>query len=1196
MPNRKFTINQKKAINVKNKNTLVSAAAGSGKTAVLIERIINKIIKDKIDINTLLVVTFTDMSAREMKQRIDNKLSEELSKNPNDAFLLKQKNLLSIANISTIHGFCSKLIRSNFNLCDVDPNFNVLDSKEADMIKETIITNMFDNLYASNELFLDLIEIFGDKILDEGFKDIILNIYKNAINNPFPIKWLDKSLENYNVDEENLYKNFWIEKIVQECSNLLDFSLKKVKVAKELCKEPNGPYIYLDVLDYDEEIIKTLYEQVNNEGFFDIDFEYAFKRLPSKKKDDVIDEDILNSVKNIRDTYKGTLSDIKKNYFSKTKEMFIEDSNQSKFLIGEIVKIVKDFFNTYQEEKKKLSVLDYNDLEQLTIQLLINENSDENNIIPTNLALEIRNKYNEILIDEYQDCNMIQESIFKCISRGNNLFMVGDVKQSIYGFRHAQPSLFIDKFNTYGESDEDEKIILSNNFRSRKNILDGTNFVFEQIMTSKIGGIEYNEDVKLKLPDNYEDNEIDDNNINIIINDMKNIDDKTISKYELEGISLSNSIKELVDDKNPSYIYDKGNGKREVEYRDIAILTRNSTNVKEITKVLKENNIPFVGSGKTNFYNSIEIQLIICFLQTIDNHLNDIPLISILSSPIYSLSNDELLEIKSKNDIYFYDKINSYINDNNNDLSSKLEKFKTDLIKLIDNSKVLKISELITEILNHTNIVNYIKTLENAKMRESNIKTLLNSAIEYENTNYTTLFNFINYIEQLKTNSSLTDEPLTISENENAVRILTIHKSKGLEFPIVYVSFLSSQFNTQDEKQQITIHNNMGLSCKNTNLKYRIETNTYQRIISNKIKRKELIAEELRLLYVAMTRAENKLFFTATTTDLEKDINNVLNIAYNKGNALDYDDILSCKSYYDFIIKTFSRHRDWYNEFNGHFNVLNHKIFNYDINLNIKVIRKIGDLYKTTQLQSTLCDKVNNLKMYNADNIIFDNLNSLSSYEYPYKKDTLVKNKTSISELKRLSQTFNTDIPQMINKPKFIENNKDSKSKGIILHKIIENIDLKTHKTKKDIDDLIESLIKNNILSEENVKIINSKLIYDFIESDLATRMKESSHIEKEKSFVLSIDSTNKFNIDINENSYVLLNGIIDCYFIENGEVVIVDFKSDNFRSQKYFIEKYQLQLNMYKEAIEKSTNYKVKELIIYSLVNRKSIVIKKEV
>lgn len=1185
-----FTVEQEIAINEKNKNILVSAAAGSGKTSVLTERIIKKIIYDKININELLVVTFTEMSALEMKERIEKRLNEEITKT-NDRYLLKQKNLLSSSNISTIHSFCSKLIKNNFNLCDTDPNFKILDTKESDMLKESVLTEIFNEKYENDDTFLELIEIYGDKIIDNTLKEIILKIYENAMSNPYPEEWLKSSLKNYDVTSENLNDNVFINYIRNYTIEVLHNSLKKIEILKNICNESMGLDKYLNMLDLDEDLIKKNYDSLLKNNFFDIIFSFDFSRMPTLGKIE-FDKGAKEIVSNLRNEYKSEINSLSKNFYSKSQELFFEETSNQKKYLSKIIKLTLEFKDKFTEEKKKVSALDYNDLEQLALNLLTENNSGE--IIPTNIAKELQSYYKEILIDEYQDCNNMQEAIFNSISNGKNLFLVGDVKQSIYGFRHSSPELFLHKYNTYNNLDN-TKIILSRNFRSSRNIISSTNFIFSQIMNEDLGGIAYNKEASLvkglkkftkksfRLRKGIIFKKIIFNSkINLLIGefDKKKFKDNKISKHKFEGNIISNKIYEIIEGKN--FIFDNKEKKyRRVEYRDIAILSRSKTHINDVCNALKDKKIPFTNSTKGNFFDSFEIYTIVNYLQILDNQLQDIPLIATLKSPIYSIFSTELIEIKNtKNaDNNFFNKMFEFAKNSDSQTAFKLNKFFNDFNILKEKSNFLTISELIENILNITQLKNYIKTLPNFEIRLANIKTLITLAKEYENTNFSTLFNFSNYVFQLKTNNVLINDALVNSDSDNAVKILTIHSSKGLEFPIVFLCNLNNNFNVQDEKEKIIISNKLGLSSDNINLEYRIKTTTYQKEISKILKRKDLIAEELRMLYVAMTRAESQLYLCAITEDINKDTENCTNILFEKNIKINSSEILNCKSHYELLLKAFIRHRDW--DFLDK-NVILNDIYNFNLNLNIELFDETFDtnnITKKVDSNSPLLERVKNCTKQNLS----ETFEKLNNFKYPYEKNITIKNKIMISDLKRKS-TLLEEENLNISKPNFIFNTKTETNLGVTYHKIIENLDLSLHKNEKDLETLIHELTRKNLINIDDLEGLNFEYILNFINSDLANRMKKSDRVVKEKIFTISLTKDDNYNLDLSDDSYMLLNGIIDCYFIEDEEVVIVDFKSDNIYDIEEFKKRYSLQLNVYKLAIEKSTNYKVKEMLIYSL------------
>ncbi len=872
-----WTNEQEQAINENGNNILVAAAAGSGKTAVLVERIINKIINKKIDIDKILVVTFTNLAAAQMRERILETIYKRIEENPEDIHLQRQITLLPKANICTIDSFCLDLVKNNFFELDISPNFRIADEIELKILKQETLEEIFEDKYEKHEEdFLELINTYTTYRGDENLKDIVLKIYNYIQSMPYPDKWLNKQIEKFNLEEHIDFSKTGWGKILYENAkdDILDGILQLRDLRDRAEKEPEIPKIYV-TLSEDVRKLERVYEANNWEELYKHLQEFCFDRW---SKDKNAPEEIVEELKKKRDLVKTNIESVKKNeiiYNSETANEDIKDLYKTMRLIGNLV---IEYEENLKEKKKEKNIVDFSDIEHFALAILI---KDE---MPSEIALKYQNKFDEIAIDEYQDSNLVQEYILTTISRKNNIFMVGDVKQSIYKFRQAMPELFLEKYHTYKLKDDKQekdnlKIKLFKNFRSRKQILDLTNLIFQNIMSKEFGEIEYNEEEYLNLGDKeypegenllpeihiIETNEEYDENI---INE--NI---PIENVVLEARFVANKIQKMI---NEGYmICDKQKKHRKATYRDFAILLRGTKNIANIfEKEITELNIPVFCDSTSEYLNSFEIQIIMNLLRVIDNPENDIPQITIMRSPIWSFTENELIKIRGKNkDISFYSSIKQYINKENTDeaIIKKLKKYLEDINNWREKSKYLPLDELIWSIYITSGFYNYVSLMNNGQYRLANLKMLFEKAKQYEKTSFKGLFNFINFIDKLTITSGDMSGAKLIGENENVVRIMSIHKSKGLEFPIVFLSGTGKKFNIMDlNNDDILLHNNLGLGCKYIDTKLNIKYDTLsKRAVANKMKQ-ELVAEELRILYVALTRAKEKIIITGTEKDIEK--------------------------------------------------------------------------------------------------------------------------------------------------------------------------------------------------------------------------------------------------------------------------------------------------------------------------------------
>ncbi len=1227
----KYTKEQKEAVTVRDKNVLVSASAGSGKTYVLVERIIKLMIEDKISIDKLVVVTFTELSAREMKirikKRIKEKIKEKIEVGENIEYLLEQEYLVEIANISTIHSFCRKLIKEYFTECEVDPNFRIIDDKENSLLKKEIIVELFNDLYCkyANNVedqeriedlkridgkdFVDLIEIYGDKIFDNKLQELVLGIFIKANNNPFPMLWLEEKVESYKgITTENIDNSKWIKGIKEEVKKEIGYAVGFAREYVKISEQCNGLEPYIESSLIEKSKMEKLHYLMNEDDITYLELQnmiesIQFGRLKSIKKSDEIDDSDKDKYKIYRDKSKKIIEGLKENYFFGTIETYVDDFNKLGKHFDVLLNIVKSFNNRYLIEKKKLNVLDYNDLEQFTINLIYEEGTTINNPIYKPIAKDIQNKYEKILIDEYQDCNEIQELIFLGISKENkgikNRFIVGDVKQSIYGFRGANPKLFVEKFNKYKKEDEaDEiRIDLAENFRSREVVLEGINFIFNQIMKEELGGVTYrgvNELIKGNI-DNYPPTDKNvSKDIEVVVGDLETIGDEERVKEEIEGIIICNKIKEMVSGDKILYVKDE-EGYRKAQYKDIVILTKSRTHINSIMKIFKEEGIPYSGTGTGNFFESVEIQVLLNYLQIIDNPMQDIGLIAVLKSPLYGFTSDELIEIKSHKygiDMY-YCLCNACVDEL---LKSKIEQFLEDLEMFTAMKRKMVISELITEIVNVTNYNLFVGTLPNEKNRLSNIKMLIEKASEYEKTNYTSLFNFVSYISKLNKNKIEISGSSTNVENDNVVRFLTIHQSKGLEFPIVILALSNSQFNMMDERQNFIVHNKLGISSKAVDLEYRVETETLARNLSKSFVKKERIEEEIRVLYVALTRAEEKLIITSITKDFQKDIEKYELEIGNENIEHSTYLLERAKSFYEMIMPSIMRNKNVMEQIGiegcGYENT-NEYIENFDLKMKVEIIESIEkDKRKVEEEKEGLIDKLGEVLKTGITEEGINNIEEHLAFNYKYEGSVKLPSKISIKDIKKIVLKEDNEEKYKVDEIyATFESKITAMNKGVIIHKVIECISNEKRFMECDVDELIKDLINKKIIKEEEIKTVEKKIFYNFIKSDLYTRMLNSKEVEEEKHFVLELLAKDYYE-EVEDDEKILLNGIIDCYFVEEDEIVIVDYKSDYVtdKNMDNLIKQYKVQLDIYKEVLENTTDKKVKQCIIHFLKINKSV------
>ena len=1155
-----WTKEQEKAIYQKGDNILVAAAAGSGKTAVLVERIVNKIINEKIDVDKLLVVTFTNAAATEMRERVLDAIYKKLEDNPDNLMLQKQIVLLNKSHISTIHAFCLEVIKNNFYKTNISPNFRLANTPEIELLKMEVLEEVFDNLYEEkNENFIKLIDTYCVYRSDDNLKEIILKIYRYIQSMPYPEEWLEKQVEKFNLDlEQDFSKTVWGQLLIKEAKEDIEETINMLKnVAKKLQLEIDLNKWYLIIND-DISGLEEIAEMENWDDFYIKMQDLKFKTWAQDRK---IVSELKDNAKAVRDKVKAKIDDLKN-------KIFIYDSKQANndiFAMYETLKEIKNvilkFISEYQKAKLQKSIIDFNDIEHLALQILVQKN-EKGKYEPTEVAKEYQEMFEEIAIDEYQDSNEIQEEILKQISRGNNIFMVGDVKQSIYKFRQAKPELFLQKYNTY----DNNKIQLFANFRSRKNILDLSNVIFENIMSEEFGSIDYNENEFLNVGQEYietKEKTLGKAELHIIDASVETeeVQDEILENAEIEAKFVAKKIQELI---NGNYVvYDKKQGYRKLQFKDIVILLRKTANVAPIyEKELENLEYPVFSDIGTNYFESIEIQTIMSLLKIISNPDNDIALVTVLRSPIGKFTDNELIEIRLENqNESFYNALLS---------SEKLKEKIDNFLELVEDFRTkqeyLKLDEFIWYIYEKTGYLNYVSLMKNGNLKAANLRMLFEKARDYEQGSFKGLYNFINFIDKVTKGNTDMGAPKLIGENENVIRIMSIHKSKGLEFPVVFLCGTGNQFNMLDLNDNILIHSELGLGPKYINYERRITYNTLAKeAIKYQIK-KEIKEEEMRLLYVALTRSREKLIITGVDKNLKKSIQEkeeMLQISENKVTKA--------------IAKKSKTYLEWIET----------------VNLADKRMKDLIDVYEHIKNESldTEQEEQKEKTIQIEERKINKEIDKILTWEYPEKELTKIEGKSSVSKLTK--ETENEEIKVELKKPKFLEGELPlSKAEiGTTVHLVMQKLDFKQNYTIEKIEELLEELEQKGIIATKQKEAVPKQKILAFAQSQLFKEIGRAKKTYKEQPFYINIPVKELYESKSNEN--ILVQGIIDLYYItENEEIILVDYKTDYVPENKasYLKEKYQSQLNLYKRALEQALGKKVTRAYIYSTYLNDSI------
>lgn len=1155
----KYSKEQLQAINTKGTNLLVSASAGSGKTTVLIERIIRKIKEEKVNIDELLVVTFTEAAANELKLRLRKKITDE----PDNLHLRKQLPKLGNAYISTFHAFCNQVLKKFFYLIDFEAIYTIADDVEVDMIAIDVLEELFIDCFEENdEMFILAINRFQDKTHDDKLKQIILDLYNKIRTYPFAQKMIEEILNNYQVTSDLSSWKFYplfmnlINKKINEAKTYFTLAFQKAKIST---------HPYCSLYEEDVSICDELLTMKKYDDFYHYLKNLTFGRFNSRcENTDEINKEIIRSY---RDKGKEIIINLKTlfQFQEKSQIKFLKENYK---VLEALFYLVELFSRRFKEAKKERNLIDFNDLEELTLKIFTHNDGN-------NEAVKFyKDLFKEILIDEFQDTNSMQEAIINMITTGNNLFMVGDVKQSIYRFRSAEPEIFQKFYKKYHRQDNGILVNLNANYRSRKEIIDYINFLFCQLMDEKYFEIEYDEMAKLVFGQANYPNKLDEKFIHFHIIDKAKLKEEhtNFAKSEIEAHYVAQCIRNIVDSR--TLIYDFKLGKeRVVNYKDIVVMSRTKSDQAIYHDIFKLYNIPFLVVDLTGYFDSIEVMTVTSILRIIDNPLQDIPLVAVLRSPIFNINEKELIEIKVNSDKnYFYDKVEDYINKGKNShLRDKLMYFYQMLDYWRNKVKYISITELLHSIYHETNYYDFVLGQVGGKQRQANLDLLFERAKQYEHLITNSLFKFIKLIDFFIENEKDLPQARTLSDNEDLVRFMTIHKSKGLEFPICFVTNLNKRYNIDDEKGEILFDKELGIGFSYLNTIYRVKYQTlYQNLIKDKL-RKQLLAEELRLLYVALTRAKEHIYLIGTIDDYEKTRGKIDYLAQHEELLLpieyryvtDYLSLLLCASI---------RHPDI-----------------CEMDINEKFIDKIKVIPQCDFRVIDSLDLVTNKEVKDQD-IELDfskyakEISQRLNYSYPYLEKTQYFAKQTIADIKRaqsLSEYQYHHEQIMLKTPHFISS-VNALKKGTSIHQFIQHIDyLKTY-TLDDIGKLKKELLEKDIMGEDQLAFIDEEKIINLLKQEIIINIKKAQKIYQEMPFT-SLISSKKVYPEMQDEVDILVQGVVDLLIEYDDYCILIDFKTDRLNSLNEIDKiksQYQIQIDIYKDTMKKI--YQGKEIKAY--------------
>lgn len=1192
-----WTKEQQQVIDLRNRNILVSAAAGSGKTAVLVERIIELVLDKKhpVDIDHLLVVTFTNAAAAQMKERVAKALEKALQENPSDVRLQQQAALVQNAQITTIDSFCLYVLRNHFHEIGLEPNFRIGDEGELKLLREDVMTRLFEQCYEEKHPgFLHLISCYGTSRSDAPVRDMIFKLYSYAQSYPWPKQWLREALSCYEIKtEQELEQAPFIEMTVEYGKQMVKGYLEQAEHYHELCQDVDGPYMYEEACEQDAELMEKLLSCSTYPDFYEELGKCKFATL-GRAKDYIGSPEKQEQVKTERKKLKDGIGKLKSDCFALTFQEILEQLTLVQPSAEALAEVTERFIDAFAARKQDKNLVDFSDLEHFALEILVEEETGE----PTETAKEFQNAYEEIMIDEYQDSNYVQETILRAISREvvgqNNLFMVGDVKQSIYRFRLARPELFMEKFDTYETTDAPcQRIDLHKNFRSRDTVLTFTNDIFYQIMKRNLGGVDYTDEEALYCGADYPAGEKEDAfDSEILLTTTQELEEGTkqqISKQELEAKLIADRIRKMV---GKEEVVDEETGEfRKVRYGDIVILLRSLSEWADLfAEVLNANGIPAHTVSRTGYFSTLEIRTVLNYLRILDNPRQDIPLAAVLKSPMAGLSDEQLarLRLLAEDKPYHQcvkmfleaeEKLTEKESTADEDMRAKLKCFSETYKKLRRQTMDIPMHELLQKVLKETGYARYASALPAGRQRLANLHMLSEKAIAYEKTSYHGLYHFIRYIDELQKYDVDFGEAELVGENEDAVNIMSIHKSKGLEFPVCFVSGMGKSFNKQDSRSKMILHPNLGVGLDIIEEDRRIKVPAFFKKVIARQTELESLGEELRVLYVAFTRAKEKLIITGCIKD-EEMLQQIREIYCGSNRkALNFKERAEAKNFLEWILPAAAASGSW---------------------------DKVSYVTPWSMLEDEAAQQITEhvslrQRVQQAEEVsdtLYEKIKEQLSYQYPHQDAIHLVTKYSVSELKHramreLAAKEEEDVtPKFLEEvstpyvPAFMEGKAEVNQgalRGTAMHRLMECYDFTkmpdcSDEFAENIKKQLTGLVQMGKVSEDMQKLIRIPSVELFLKSQLAPRMKAAAmrdDLFREKPFVMG-------NHEM-EEEMVLIQGIIDVFWVEEDGIVLLDYKTDRVDSATRLRDMYKEQLDLYAEALERIFPLPVKEKYLYS-------------
>lgn len=1213
-----FTTDQQKVIDTRNKNILVSAAAGSGKTAVLVERIIKRIMDPvhPIDIDRLLVVTFTNAAAAGMKERISNAIQARLALEPGNAHLQRQAVLVHQAQITTIHSFCLYLIKNHFEAIGLEPDFKVADEAAikllAGEVKEQVLEEAFGK---ASEDFTYMVEFICHNGRESSLEEYIDQLYERAMSMPFPKSWLLERKKDYDFSDLDAFTKTDSGKYLYlHILGLIKSYEEAYGRLYQVAVAPDGPYMYAELLEKEQAYLQLILKQESLEGIGALLPNMDFGRLPSKK-DDSVNSAKREWVKEKRSSYKKAIQDMSGQFFGKSPQSIEVENEACKKVAGALIDLTVTYMERLAAEKRKRGYIDFHDMEHMALDILLKET--EEGYEPTEIALGYQAFFEEVMVDEYQDSNMVQEYLVTAVSGvnsgKNNRFMVGDVKQSIYKFRLARPELFMEKYHEYAVKRSDSGVIndkkghdkniridLKQNFRSRREVLAAANSIFEKVMLPELGGIAYDEHAALYPGAQYPEAAGMEAELLIVTEDrLEQYDAK-----QWEAYCVAKRIKELI--RTGQVTAEDGKSLRQVNYGDIVLLFRSPSGFETAYKeVFEKEGIPMYMTSGSGYFDTVEIQNLVKFLQVIENPRLDIPLFGVCTSVFGGMSENQLATVKihyrnrqkeenitvKKSEQCLYEMLCRYKNDfPEEEIGVKIANLQEKLQKYRKKMEYLTVAELLYQILQDFRYREYVGVLPDGEKRMANVALLLERAANFGIGGCQGVFAFTSYVNQLHKQAVDYGEA-SLVEQANVVRVMSIHKSKGLEFPVAIVCGMGQSYQMRDKQQMILIDNDMGLGMDYINPVLRSKNKTLRKNVIALKMEQEILAEEQRILYVAMTRAKEKLIMAGTRAKFEQDTESEQIYGQNGQGTCMLSDVLTAKSYLDLCLLA----RDE-----------NSPIVLKTTSMEDYVESEVEETITRQERKERLLWSLKEPQKVISGEAASVRDGMLQAYEerfsFVYRHENLknLYSKTSVSELKKAALKEDEEavfelfeaaneaemIPYI---PAFMQEKAEVKGaeRGTAYHKVMKLLDFASMPENRAAwKQFLDDMVRTKKLSERRKECIFLPKMQEFACSDIAARMKKAAMagtLKKEQSFFLGVPA-NTVDKAFPAEEMMLVQGIVDAYFEEDGELVLVDYKTDRVENGQELADRYHVQMQYYRKALEQALGKKVKEVVLYSL------------